>query len=470
MSVVDLDAAAGAEHRVGAYAQSVTVWGLAPHYMKHSSDMLPPRSATPPVVPPRQLVPILDDDRGPATFFHGRTRELRSFAKRLGYARQSNRGTIFLIQGGPGAGKTALLFECAQRATGDGWRVAKIQDSALYDPRILAARLDVPYATQTTVHREAGWRAGLSSVAALFRYRAVRRSSEHAGLEIRELLKDAARPGGLLLLLDEVQNLQIRRGAPAAAAIAANLDLIHNGEIGAPVVLLAGGLGTSRAVFGTFGISRFMQDCVQHLGRLSPKAERAVIRDWLVKAGGGTGSPYHLEHWIDTLAAECHGWPQHIQAFAPRAAEWLYGAGGVLREEVPLEVLETGQTRRVAYYEGRAEGLSLADRRVLAILLGEEGSTLEESDLIAALFGHRTPDGAQAVLQHALHKGVLSERPNGSLSIPIPSMRTWLLQEYAVSAQTLPPMSRGEERPTPARQGVRARRGDNRDRSPEPGR
>ncbi len=409
--------------------------------MKHSSDTHSIQSSKQQVVPPSTLVPILGDDRGPATFFHGRERELCTFKKRLGSARQSNGGTIFLIQGAPGAGKTALLHECGLRAKADGWRVVEIRSDALYDPDALARAVGMSYATKTTVHRETGWRAGLYSVTALVRHRAKRQSSEFAGLTLDRVLKEAATPNGLVLVLDEVQTISKAVGTPYDLPMTQNLTQIHNGQVGAPVILLAGGLGTSEGVLGSFGITRLMQDCVCQLGRLSSAAERAVIRDWLIKAGGAHGNLEYLTHWLDTIAAQCHGWPQHIQVYAPQAARWLYECGSGLTADVPIEVLAQGLRRKVKYYESRLVGLERSDRRAVANLLGQVGkdNTLEKSDLVAAFSGNRTREAAHAVFQHVLYKGVVTESPSGLFEVPIPSMHTWLIQEYADRARTPPP-------------------------------
>ncbi len=431
--------------------------------MKHFSDMPSPRSAAPLVAPPRQLVPISIRDRGPATFFHGRERELRAFQEVRTDSLRSNGGTVFLVQGAPGAGKTALLHEGARRAKADGWRVAVIKNSALYDPNALARALGLSYATKITEHQEAGWRAGLSSVAALVRRWSKGRVAEYGGLAVDDILTEAATPKGLILLLDEVQTLSKAAGTPYDLTLTQTLEQIHNGKVGAPVILMAGGLGTSEGVFGTFGVSRFIQDCLLQLGRLSPEAERAVIRDWLVQAGGARGTSDHLTRWIDTIAAECHGWPQHIQLYAPRAAKWLVEHESRLTADVPMKVMAQGHERRVKYYKGRLLGLRLDDRRAMANLLGRlgESNTLEEPDLIAAFSGHRKPEAASALFQHALHKGVVAERLDGGLSIPIPSMHAWLVQAYGNTERTLSPMSQADKTPAARRQ--RTVRGDKRD-------
>ncbi len=55
-------------------------------------------------------------DRGPAKYFHGRKQVLSDFNELMERAVQAKSGTTFLIQGAPGAGKSALLEECKNRA------------------------------------------------------------------------------------------------------------------------------------------------------------------------------------------------------------------------------------------------------------------------------------------------------------------------------------------------------------------
>ena len=66
------------------------------------------------------------EDRGPARYFHGRGEILGSFMRQLRRAKATNGGTIILVQGPPGAGKTALLEECKKKARSrvlQPWRV-----------------------------------------------------------------------------------------------------------------------------------------------------------------------------------------------------------------------------------------------------------------------------------------------------------------------------------------------------------
>ena len=394
-----------------------------------------PRSGKPELVPPPRLVPITFSDRGRATFFHGRERDLRAFHELRTGALRSNGGTVFLIQGAPGAGKSALLHQCARRAAQDGWRVAEITHDALYDPDALAGCLGVPYATKTT----ARWTAALSSVAAICPRATGKRSTAYAAKALGNVLKQAAAPHGLLLVLDEVQILRKLLPWHHAPAIATILDRIHNGSIGAPVILLAGGLGVSSAVFGDFGVNRFTQGCLRLLGRLSQEAERAIIRDWLLKAGGAHGDPDHLTRWMGTIAAECYGWAQHIHIYATQAARWLVDGGGLLTEQLPAEVLAEGREGRVEYYDGRVGDLDRADRVAMAKLLRQKGpnAPFTKSELIAAFQRGGAAQSAAAVFQLALHKGVVAERPDGRFESPIPSMHAWMVKEYADPPSTV---------------------------------
>lgn len=56
------------------------------------------------------------------------------FIKLSERAIQAKSGTTFLIQGAPGAGKTALLAECAKIVKDRKWKIAPIHPSDLWIP------------------------------------------------------------------------------------------------------------------------------------------------------------------------------------------------------------------------------------------------------------------------------------------------------------------------------------------------
>jgi len=103
----------------------------------------------------------LPGDRRRARHVHGRTEILENFSTELRLAANPDvweSGTIFLIQGSPGAGKTALLYEFGDLAAAGGaevggqeWTVLEIAKSALYDPAALMSDADEVYKRRSRV-------------------------------------------------------------------------------------------------------------------------------------------------------------------------------------------------------------------------------------------------------------------------------------------------------------------------------
>ena len=92
--------------------------------------------------------------------------------------------------------------------------------------------------------------------------------------------------GAVLLMLDEAQTLELEQSPEQKHMITDVLNAIHNSKMEKPVILLAAGLGRTKEVFRTFGISQFHSDAFVELGPLEKEAEAQVIRDWLTKEGG----------------------------------------------------------------------------------------------------------------------------------------------------------------------------------------
>ncbi len=364
------------------------------------------------------------DDRGPAKYFHGRKEVLSLFSARRTRASvggPSAQGTTFLIQGAPGAGKTALLYRCAVEAAEDGWTVAEIDSRALYDPASMASWLDQPYIARTSRQVEIDLKVARGT-----------RSKETGGItSVSQLLREAAASTarGLLLVLDEVQTLVKLAASPHELNATDTLNLVHNGKAGGPVILLAGGLGTSEAAFSSLGVSRFYDGCVVNLGRLAPEPERAIIRDWLVRDGGAEGD---ATPWIDAIAKETHGWPQHIIAFAEPAALIVRSNHGQMTPDGLEAVLQQGQQRKENYYFARVQGISKQDRVALSMVLSmiPPDTTLQESEVLEIFSGNRSRTEAQRVFESVLHKGVLAATLDGDYAVPIPSMHYWLVEQY----------------------------------------
>ena len=367
-----------------------------------------------PTRPPNPTPAVID--RGPATHFHGRKTILGDFDRLLEHYANNSSGGTFLIQGAPGAGKTALLYECARLAQNAGWRIAGI-DGLFPLWRPSALRL----AQYEGDHLVDG---GLVI--------------DQGGGSVLEMLRGGVGP--LLLKLDEAQRLEdLSRDLDIRLLVGEILTAIHNGEVGRPLVLLAGGLGTTEDAFKALGISRFERRSFVELGRLDKDSERSIIHDWLTEEGGAKGDP---TEWIDAIAQEAHGWPQHILSYVGPAVEYLHPHGGIMTPDGLATVLVAGRNFRGKYYERRAGGFAQEERHRLAKVfenIPAGGSTTREA-ILSFLSREYGDDTAEKLFRWARHSGILQVVEGGRYGIPIPSMQDWLVENYGHLESGSPPM------------------------------
>ena len=368
-------------------------------------------------------------DRGPAKYFHGREEIIDTFSSVLEFSREENEGTTFLIQGAPGAGKTALLDVLSRQAKSNGWEIADITIKNLYSPVSMAQSLGEAY----VLNSEAALKAGIKFIEGGL----VESVAGHASSE--EILKRLAPENGLILVLDEAQYLRNLNKTPKEQNLARDtLDVIHNGKLESPVILLTAGLGTSESAYGSLGISRFMRKCRVPLGCLSKESTCAVIRDFLIHEGGVSKPPLV---WVETIAERTHGWPQHIVSYADSAAKYLASHRTSTNEGLNI-VLQQGRTEQIGYYKVRLEGIDRKKRHVLAKIFDSVplGETMELQDIMDALKEEYTEEVAEKLFKKALERGIIDEREDGDYGIPIPSMHRWLIDEYIRNkSQDIPP-------------------------------
>ena len=359
-------------------------------------------------------------DRGRAKYFHGREKILADFRDALWRAKHRDGGTTFLIQGAPGAGKTALLYKCKQLAEKRKWKVAQISSLAFWNHTELRSCLGSKGLWMLTGGSLQIGAGGFGKIGGT-----VNRESE----AILKRIQSGKKP--LLLTLDEAQILGMKDEFPADQinTVRHVLQYIHNGKLKRPVILIAAGLGTTKEAFGTLGISRFAKRCRVELGALGKEAERAVLHDWLTKDGNATGN---TTAWIDAIAKETHGWPQHILSYIDPALDQLHADKGVMTADGLATVLEAGRALRTAYYRGRVERVTIKQRRSFAKLFANVayGGGLEFEDIMMSLAQDHGTEKAEKIFRRAEEKGVIIEK-DGLYVVPIPSMHDWLVSNYA---------------------------------------
>ncbi len=381
-------------------------------------------------------------DRGRAKYFHGRKRILADFKERLEFAMDDpEEGTTFLIQAAPGAGKSALLHECARLAAIEGFAVAEVDPHKLLDPEVLHESID------TSWKRWRRWLTHGSASVDVGVFKAEVDLGRAAKTPLGVIEKGKR---GLVLLLDEAQlmnDLAVGTGLPFIHAKAL-LTAIHNGRTGRPVMLAVAGLSATADAFEGMGVSRFKDNCHVELGQLKPEAEREVIKDWLKKDGRAKGDP---TPWIDAIMQKTHGWPQHVASYAQVAALQVQGDKRSMTPQGLQAVFEAGEMKRIKFYESRAKGLDEDHRAAIAEAFANvrEDQTQTRKAIMEPLVKAVGKPEADTAFKRALRKGVLDHR-DGRYAIPIPSMRRWFIDNYFVeqnppgqssSGQNFPPNS-----------------------------
>ncbi len=366
-------------------------------------------------------------DRGHAKYFHGRTKILGDFQGVLRYSFQNTWGTTFLIHGAPGAGKSALLYECERIAKAANWKVAVIDPPALWEVDSLVDSLDL--------RKELNIKAGEIGVS-IPGFASAKVSADTSTQTVKRLLQKGEKP--LLLILDEAQTLidVSIPGSPQKIIASSILNAIHNGQLNKPVVLLAAGLNPTLTAFQTLDISRFSRDCAVELGALSKESERLVIEDWIKKEGRSKGDP---TVWVDAIARETYGWPQHIQCYAGLASEYLQANDGVMTPDGLSSVLEAGHEDREKYYEGRLVRFRPDEIRCLATSMAEvsPGKTMDYLDIIHPMARKYGDDQAKELFEMFEEKGILEKTKAGYI-VSIPSMHTWLKETYTQEKIEMP--------------------------------
>ncbi len=357
-------------------------------------------------------------DRGHTKYFHGRTEILENFQGVLRYSSQNTWGTTFLIQGAPGVGKTALLFELNKIASRSRWEVVYINVQDLCDPAHLAQTFGESYVTrkQTATNLDAK----------VVSREYVKEVSGDSG--VIQVLKNYISDSGVVLILDEAQKVDVFVGKPVESEVISLLERLHNGKLGKPAILLAAGLGPTKASFGKLGISRFGRNCVVELGALGKESERSVIEDWIKKEGRGQGDP---SAWIDAIAQETHGWAQHIQCYAGLASEYLKANVGVMTPDGLSSVLEAGHEARKVYYKQRLVDFFADQIQCLVNSIPDHPPEhpAPRIEIMSALTSNYGASEAKDLFQRFIEKGIVEERGMGFV-VPIPSMHTWLKETY----------------------------------------
>ena len=359
-------------------------------------------------------------ERGPPSHFAGREAELTLMRRRLDVAltdpKAAMRGML-LLTGVPGIGKTFLLDHFATHAAGNKRvRVLPLNPTHLTSAEGLLALIGEALGDKGKFARRAGVddkitgvRAGVPGVLTA----GVNLDGHRPSLDFVHMLQAtsglrASRNKALIVTIDEVQSMDAR-SAP-------QMQALHFGQHGCPILTIAAGLQHSQSVLSDFGVSRMTS---HRMKPLSGAESHQAIYHGLRKLGVAVA-----EDVAERFAAASMGFPQHIQMHID-AARRIHNEGrDVNAPKAVDDVLGMGRQAREDYYSGRLMAMRGGAEKLVPLV---ECMVEREADAIA--YDEAESMVGSEVLNAAVQRGVLTQDELGLLSFGIPSFRTYMIRQ-----------------------------------------
>ena len=413
-------------------------------------------------------------DRGTAKYFVGRTEIIKNITGNLQQCIQ-NQGEVSdnwsdqttLLQGAPGAGKSALLrhLETLLPKTIKSKQPVQI---CILDPEDLEKESSwqkkiaealkpgssIKMETTESTQIQGGVNAGP--------VQAGRNTTRQAQILTWDQLltrykKDPTSFHPVVLMIDEIQNIR----EPWQSTIAKKLEYFHKGTDQLPVFPVYGGLSYSHDKLKIIGLSRLSLDRVTTLPGLSnQECQSAVIQFLEDPEFGIQCNETDKEYWQHTIAEQSSGWPQHLTiCLKALAGEIAKDPSRMTENTDPKKVLKKIHENKEKYYQDRLSHPKLKNRGKLAatgILLTNQHAYMDISELgeklekIAEHLGikktgfrlHENQSGEQFA-ETMVESGLLHKTSKDNLEVPVPSLVTycenWIIENlYHVPALQTP--------------------------------
>ena len=383
-------------------------------------------------------------DRTP--FFEGRDDPLRGFEDAIANVSEGVQGgQTLVVQGAPGAGKSALLEECVDRlvrrssAEGELWVPVRVKAADFEDPvdihRRIRGMLSEYTGDKSLVERRklasASYQLGatfMGSGGHISRGKTYETGSPPNFEFSNAALAQAYPEARILLLLDEAQNLT---GEGKTSKVVPDLQ---QGGFGMPAVLACFGLSDTEETLMGLGLSRPGRERKFNLLPLSDDEVRTSAERAFRHFGEDTPVP---DPWAIKTVQSSSGWPQHMKV---AVLEAIREASGAKRENrAPVWPEQRISEAKRDYYGARLVAAG-PEYGSLYAELARFGEVPLEKEQIQSLFGAyvrsqraEDPDyesvGFDEFLRKTVHAGVLSNTSEGYI-IPIPSFRDYIEDRF----------------------------------------
>ncbi|MCY4186776.1 MAG: hypothetical protein OXC82_05400 [Rhodobacteraceae bacterium] len=405
---------------------------------------------------------VVIGDKSPPPVFVGREdilQDIEATAGRIWKGPESlvhgNPGETRVVQGAPGAGKSSIIVELTNRLQ------EKIRDSE-ENPSVPVPRVvnispemvadDLP-GVLTILAGAAGlsspvWRKLLSklkfgvalrpdSVTPELGWDLNNQEKPRHIWDLASLFPPSKWKAPVILAIDEAQTFS----GGMETSHAGFLRSIHNSDTNLPLSLVLAGLGDTAERASQMNLTRGKK--VHEIGSLTPEEAGEFMLSCCRRFGM---DPLGHEERIMELAAPCEGWPRHLHFALQTLGREALKSGGDLSGVAWKKIQQEAAQSRTRYYQGQQSKIMAGSAHLVGAIMK---SMANNSDLISVHKiirknardedGWRLPKDMDIVgfLNHLVHQGALLESVDNTISLGIPSFRSYLVKAGGLTL--LPP-------------------------------
>ena len=405
---------------------------------------------------------VASGDKSPPPVFVGRKEilqdiELASRRSWKGWEAMAhgNPGETRILQGAPGAGKSSIIAELKRRSQNslapespsvlslNSARISRPENILVPLARLVNEKLADRFLARISDTLVAGGSVGTSGTKVEGRVESslTRLDPDPNLTEFEEwvlnLPEDQSINGPIIIAIDEAQRFREKVDSPLARF----LQSVHDGGK-LPLMLVLAGLGDTNERTKKMDLTRGKK--VHEIGSLEPEEAGEFMLACCRRFGM---DPLGHEEKLLELAVPCEGWPRHLHfALQSLGRESLKAEGDLSKVSWEVVKKQAGKSRTRYYQDQQSKAMIGSASLVGAIMK----SMANHSDLISVQKiirknvrdedGWRLPErmDIEGLQNHLIHQGALLEREDHTISLGIPSFRSYLIKTGGLN---LPPPS-----------------------------